>query len=622
MNAADPIRRVSVVSTGRVQIRPDHEASNWRPMAWWLLASRRWTGPRPINAYVIEHRDGLVLFDSGQDRASVTDPGYFPGGLTGALYGRLARFEIGPQETLSAGLDRLGYAAGDVKTAVLSHLHQDHIGGLAELSDADIVVSQAEWDTLSSPLPEMRGLMRRHIDLPGLRWHRIKTAPTDDEGLAPFQSCHDLFGDGSLVLLPTPGHTPGSMSLLVRQPGLPPLMMVGDLTYDAHLLEAGHVPGVGSPRRLREATAMVNKMRQQYPGLVILPAHDPGAADRLARVTLATARLCQPHDFHSEGSQMEIDTLESVQSGGATQWIRVRGADAANPVLLLIQQGPGLPMISEARRFERVLGLEQAFTVVYWDQRGCGRSLRRREDRVGISRERLVDDTVSLLDLLHDRFGAKTYVAGFSFGATLGAYAAAQRPDLVAALVATGMDIDGAAAGTCAYDFALAAARQRGSRRAIRQLEAIGPPPHLTPKQFATRVRWATNFGGVTSNETYATLVRGLLASLVRSPDYSAADIFRTVRGISATQAALLPELASMDLAAALPRIDVPVVLVQGRHDQVAPGAATQRYADLLQAPDKQLVWFESSAHTPHLEEPDKFRDQLLRVRDSQLAKT
>jgi N-acyl homoserine lactone hydrolase len=77
MNVTDPILRVSVVSTGQVQIRPDHLASTWRPTAWWLLASRRWTGRRPINAYVIEHRDGLVLFDTGQDRASVTDPGYF-----------------------------------------------------------------------------------------------------------------------------------------------------------------------------------------------------------------------------------------------------------------------------------------------------------------------------------------------------------------------------------------------------------------------------------------------------------------------------------------------------------------------------------------------------------------
>ena len=229
-------------------------------------------------------------------------------------------------------------------------------------------------------------------------------------------------------------------------------------------------------------------------------------------------------------------------------------------------------------------------------------------------------DTVSLLDFLRNRFGGKTYVAGFSFGATLAAYAAARRPDLVATLVATGMDIDGAAAGHGAYDFALAAARQRGSLRATRQLEAIGPPPHLKPKQFATRVRWATNFGGVTTGETYATLARGLLASLVRSPDYSPADILRTVRGISATQAALLPELASMDLARTLPRLEMPVVMVQGRHDQVAPGAAAQRYASTLQAPSKQLVWFENSAHTPHLEEPAKFRDLLLGVRARQLA--
>ncbi len=82
---------------------------------------------------------------------------------------------------------------------------------------------------------------------------------------------------------------------------------------------------------------------------------------------------------------MAIDSLEAIRAGGTTQWIRIRGADASNPVLLLIQQGPGLPMINEARRFEHLLGLEQDFTVIYWDQRGCGRSLRRREDRTGVN---------------------------------------------------------------------------------------------------------------------------------------------------------------------------------------------------------------------------------------------
>jgi pimeloyl-ACP methyl ester carboxylesterase len=317
---------------------------------------------------------------------------------------------------------------------------------------------------------------------------------------------------------------------------------------------------------------------------------------------------------------MRIDTLEAIQAGDSTQWIRVRAADAANPVLLLIQQGPGLPMINEARRFERLLGLEQAFTVIYWDQRGCGRSLRGRHKPQGITLKAMVADTVSLLEYLRDRFGGKTCVAGFSFGATLAAFAAAQRPDLVGTLVATGMDIDGPAAANGAYEFALRTARQRGNRRATRQLEAIGPPPHLTSKQFGTRVRWASNFGGVTRNQTYASLARGLVASLARSSDYSAGDVLRTVRGITATQAALLPDLASMDLTRSLPRLDVPVVIVQGRHDQVAPGESAQQYAGSLQAPGKQLIWFETSAHTPHLDEPAKFRDVMLGIRDSQLA--
>jgi pimeloyl-ACP methyl ester carboxylesterase len=322
------------------------------------------------------------------------------------------------------------------------------------------------------------------------------------------------------------------------------------------------------------------------------------------------------------GTKMAIDTLEAIPAGDTTQWIRIRGASASNPVLLLIQQGPGLPMINEARRFERLLGLEQYFTVVYWDQRGCGRSLRDRHDRGGISLKRMADDTVSLLEYLRDRFGGKTYVAGFSFGAALAAFAAARRPDLVGTLVATGMDIDGAAAASGAYEFVLRTARQRGNRHATRQLEAIGPPPHLTSKQFGTRVRWATNFGGVTRNQTYATLARGLVSSLVRSPDYSAGDVIRAVRGIGATQAALLPDLASMDLTRSLPRLEVPVVMVQGRHDQVAPGGSAQQYASSLQAPGKQLIWFENSAHTPHLDEPAKFRDVVLGIRDSQLAST
>jgi pimeloyl-ACP methyl ester carboxylesterase len=322
---------------------------------------------------------------------------------------------------------------------------------------------------------------------------------------------------------------------------------------------------------------------------------------------------------------MEIDVLEPVQLGGITQWIRIRGTSAANPVLLLLQQGPGLPIINETRAWEQRLGLEKVFTVVYWDQRGTGLSalpLGRRASRFEITPELMVSDTITLLELLRDRYGRKPFIAGFSFGATYATQAAVLRPDLVAGIVATGMDIDVPLAEQHMYHWALAQARQRHNQRAVRQLENIGPPPHLDTKQFTTRSRWITNFGGVTAGATWNSQARTLAASLLRSPDYTPAAALRTVRGFTSSQAALLPLLAHTDLVTTLPTLDVPIILAQGRLDQVAPGVAAQRFYDALTAPAKQLIWFEHSAHTPQYDEPARFRDVLLTLRTSDLAAT
>lgn len=277
----DPVKAVSVVSTGTVEIHPEHAFGTSKPLYWWLLTSRRWLPPRPINAYVVEHAKGLLLFDTGQDRASVTDDAYFPGGVTGFLYDRLARFQIGEAETLAARLATLGYTPADVDTAILSHLHEDHMGGLPELRGADLLVAEAEWAELSRPAPEPRGFLRDHIQLPGLQWSKVGFEPTGDPALAPFRESLDVVGDGSLVLLPTPGHTAGSLSLLIRRRTRSPLLLVGDLTYAAELLERRQVPGVGSRKRLVETTGKVLALKERMPDLVILPAHDPTASQRL-----------------------------------------------------------------------------------------------------------------------------------------------------------------------------------------------------------------------------------------------------------------------------------------------------------------------------------------------------
>jgi glyoxylase-like metal-dependent hydrolase (beta-lactamase superfamily II) len=282
MSTPGPVRAVSVISTGAVEIHPEHARGSRKPLYWWLLTSRKWQPARPINVYVIEHVDGLLLFDTGQDRASVTDESYFPNGFTGVIYDRLAKFHIGEEETLDAQLGTLGYAAADVDTAIMSHLHQDHIGGIRDLNKAELLVSAAEWAEFSRFSPEPRGYLREHIDVPGANWKRIAFEPTRDRDLAPFTESLDVMGDGSLVLLPTPGHTPGSMSLLVRRAAGPPLLLVGDLTYDAALLARRHVPGVGSRRQLIATTDQVLALADRLPGLVVLPAHDPTAASRLA----------------------------------------------------------------------------------------------------------------------------------------------------------------------------------------------------------------------------------------------------------------------------------------------------------------------------------------------------
>ena len=283
MNAVDPIARVGVISTGSVAIRPEHVGPTRKSQTNWLLTSRSWTRPLPINVYVFEHERGLVLFDTGQDRASVTDPNYFPHGLLGLAYSRLARFEIAEGDTLTRQLQAIGYDIADVTTVILSHLHQDHIGGLGELERAEILVSADEWASLARPRPTMRGLLTHHIDLPGLRWRRIDFSPLGTSELSPFTTGLDLFGDGSMIILPTPGHTPGSISLLVRRPAQLPLLLIGDLSYDNDLMERGGVPGSGDRHEMEASTELVNRLRAALPGLVVLGAHDPSAAGRLSR---------------------------------------------------------------------------------------------------------------------------------------------------------------------------------------------------------------------------------------------------------------------------------------------------------------------------------------------------
>ncbi|MGI9522014.1 MAG: MBL fold metallo-hydrolase [Hyphomicrobiaceae bacterium] len=253
------------------------------PQLWWVLTSVSWVEV-PITVYVLEHHDGLVLFDAGMDPAIGTDPKYVSSALGRFFLRRLFRFHIGPNDGLTKKLDALGYNASDVRKVVVSHLHFDHIGCISEVPQAELLVSREEWRLLSCPHPEREFILREHIELPHAKWRQIDFAPADEQLFAPFGCYFDVMGDRSMMLLPTPGHTAGSMSMLARSKGFPPLLFVSDLTYDVDMLMNDQVPGNGDPTQLRCSFAKVRALKEQLPDLVVLPAHDNSAIETLRAV--------------------------------------------------------------------------------------------------------------------------------------------------------------------------------------------------------------------------------------------------------------------------------------------------------------------------------------------------
>ncbi len=286
MTTVPAIRSVQVFSTGSGEQHEEHRFGSRLPKTLWALMSRSWIGI-PINVFVIEHRDGLILFDSGLDPAVSADPDYISSPIGRYFLHKVFRFYIGPEDTPTRKLAELGYAATDVRKIILSHLHFDHIGGIEEFPQAELLVSRVEWQQLSLPHPERDWILREYIVLPGANWRQIDFTPNDDPLFAPFGESYDVMGDGSLTLLPTPGHTPGSMSMLIRTEGLPPFLLVGDLTYEVDLLMRDQVPGVCSDKaQLKSSFANVRALKKQLPDLAILASHDPAAA-----VTLATTGI-------------------------------------------------------------------------------------------------------------------------------------------------------------------------------------------------------------------------------------------------------------------------------------------------------------------------------------------
>lgn len=298
-----------------------------------------------------------------------------------------------------------------------------------------------------------------------------------------------------------------------------------------------------------------------------------------------------------------------ITLGGWDQYVLVRGRDRKAPVLLYLHGGPGTSEMPLLRVYDAAL--EEDFVVVYWDQRGTGKSYSANLDPATLTLERLTRDLDELVDLLRSEFGQdRVMLVGHSWGTQLGLAYVSRHPEKVAAYVGVGQISNATESDSLGYAWALAEARAREDHEAIRVLESIGLPPYSIPNVERQR-KYVARYGGA-FREPRSLL--DLVFTSLKAPEVSWPDVIAFVRGTSVSMKALWPTAQAFDANTSYPRLDVPVFFLLGRHDRQVSSALAAEYFERLHAPHKELIWFERSAHSPPFEEPDRFTAEIRRI--------
>ncbi|MGB4337589.1 MAG: alpha/beta hydrolase [Bacillota bacterium] len=329
-------------------------------------------------------------------------------------------------------------------------------------------------------------------------------------------------------------------------------------------------------------------------------------------VVVSQLRAETPAILDASGKVPEnsIAELVQVKLNGRKQWISIRGYDRRNPVLLFLAGGPGGTQLAAVRH--ELAGLEKHFVVVGWDQPGAGKSYGTIPIK-NITVETYIEDGRALTEYLIERFGQeKIYLVGESWGSALGVFLVDRYPELYHAFVGTGQMVDFVETEQLDYEKAMELATRDGDAAMLRRLKANGMPPYCGGR-VALRSAVYLNYlsrhmaqNPAIYNSGYNT-IRDIL-----SPEYGLLDKINFVRGMISTYGHVYPQLYGIDMREDYAELAVPVYFFEGRHDLNAPPALVEDYAAMLEAPEKELVWFEHSGHNPWMNERDRFVDELL----------
>lgn len=300
-----------------------------------------------------------------------------------------------------------------------------------------------------------------------------------------------------------------------------------------------------------------------------------------------------------------IDYSEFITVNGDRQNIRVRSQSADLPVLLFLHGGPGVCDRNWVMKYQS--DLSEVCTMVCWDQRASGKSCTKASLNGGITVEMMIEDACAVVDELCRRFGKeKIYIVGHSWGSILGVMLTKRIPEKIAYYIGMGQFVEGAENERLSYEFCLNEARRVGDDKVVAKLEKGAPVNGMYPDKDAMMLQrdCLTKYGGA-EYHCREGIVKSLLIPLIKSDEYSLPELVKYARGALTLPDKLWGEVIANNFFETASKLDVPVLITQGRHDYNTPSEIVSRWIDMLDAPAKEIVWFEESAHSPIKEEPE-----------------
>ncbi len=301
-----------------------------------------------------------------------------------------------------------------------------------------------------------------------------------------------------------------------------------------------------------------------------------------------------------------ISEKNHVDINGVKQGMFIKSRDVSHPVLLFLHGGPGMPEYFLTQNYPT--GLEDDFTVVWWERRGAGLSYSPGIPRETMTAEQSILDTVAVTNYLRQRFGKeKIYLLAHSGGSFVGMQAAARAPELYHAYIGMSQMAYQIKSEKLAYDYMLRQFKADGNTRMVRKLEkapvTLAVP--LPPSYEAVRDE-AMHSLGIGTTRNMKSVVTGVFLPSWRFREYTIPEKINLWRGKLFSHCILWNEMIATDLTQKVAALDLPVYFFHGKYDYTCSYDLAKAYFEQLQVPLKGFYTFEQSAHSPVFEEPDK----------------